>query len=40
MYWMGLVFGVIVGLAVMYAGWSLIRKLSAGDGDDEGKWKP
>jgi hypothetical protein len=36
MYWMGLVFGVIVGLGVLYAGWSMIRKLS----DDEGGWKP
>jgi len=33
---MGLVFGVIVGLAVLYAGWSMIRKLS----DDEDGWKP
>ena len=34
MLWFGLISGVIVGLAVLYYVWSMIRKLS----DDEDEW--
>jgi hypothetical protein len=36
MLWIGMVFGLIVGLAVLYYVWTMVRKLS----DDEDEWKP